>query len=453
MAIMRRGDDLLGALNIESDHADAFDDDDAKMIQSTAEIISLALQNARLYKDAQEEIVERKKAEEALSQSEAELRALFASMHDVVMVIDREGIYRKFAPTTPELLIKPPDELIGKSLREVIPPEQAELFTDVLGQVMDTKKTTQIEYDLPIGDRKVQFEASVSPLTEDSTLWVVHDISVHKQAQEEIRRMNEELEQRVEERTRELRLAQDKIVRQEKLAVLGQLAGGVGHELRNPLGIISNAIYYLKYIQPDANEKVKQYYSMIEQEVHHSEKIITDLLDFARLESMERGPVSVPELIKRTLARFTVPESVKTTVKLPESLPQVHADIGQMEQVLGNLTVNACQAMTASAARGGRLTISARRVKPIPGSPPEPGKKQGRQKGMVAISVKDTGMGITPGNLKLIFEPLFTTKSKGIGLGLAVSQKLAEANGGRIDVESEEGKGSTFTLYLLVEGS
>ncbi len=255
----------------------------------------------------------------------------------------------------------------------------------------------------------------------------------------------------MEERTRELRLAQDKIVRQEKLAVLGQLAGGVGHELRNPLGIISNAVYYLKYIQPDANEKVKQYYTMIEQEVHNSEKIITDLLDFARLESMERGPVSVPELVKRTLARFTVPQSIKTTIKLPETLPQAHADMGQMEQVLGNLTVNACQAMTATAAHKGSLTISARWVRPVGGAQPETGKERGRLKGMVAISVKDTGTGITPENLKLIFEPLFTTKSKGIGLGLAVSQKLAEANGGRIEVKSEVGRGSTFTLFLPVE--
>jgi two-component system NtrC family sensor kinase len=122
--------------------------------------------------------------------------------------------------------------------------------------------------------------------------------------------------------------------------------------------------------------------------------------------------------------------------------------MGQMEQVLGNLSVNACQAMAKG---GGRLTISARRVKPTPGSPSEPGKKPGTQKGMVAISVKDTGTGITPENLKLIFEPLFTTKSKGIGLGLAVSRKLAEANGGCIEVESEPGKGSTFTLYLPVE--
>jgi signal transduction histidine kinase len=264
-------------------------------------------------------------------------------------------------------------------------------------------------------------------------------------AEEEIRSLNTELEQRVVERTRDLRDAQDKIVRQEKLALLGQLAGGVGHELRNPLGIISNAIYYLKYIQPDAEEKVRQYHAMIEQEVRTSEKIINDLLDFARLDSVDREPVEVRELVQRTLTRFTVPESIKTTIRISEDLPKVLVDMSQMEQVLGNLTVNACQAMVsprgttpldspAGFTRGGELTISA-----------------SRQKEMIAISVKDTGVGITPENIGKIFEPLFTTKPKGIGLGLAVSRKLAEANGGRIEVKSEPGKGSTFTLFLPVE--
>ncbi len=448
MALMRGGSDLLGALNVESDRANEFDDADVMMIQSAADILSLAFQNARLYREAQQEISERKQAEEALRQSEAELRALFASMHDAVMVIDREGVYRKIAPTNPELLVKPPEELVGKLLHDFFPPEQANNFTNVIRKVMETKQPAKVEYDLPIGDRTMQFETTISPLTEDTSLWVAHDITARKQAEEQILSLNAQLEQRVEERTRELRQAQDKIVRQEKLAVLGQLAGGVGHELRNPLGIISNAIYYLKNIRPDADEKVRQYYGMIEHEVHTSEKIITDLLDFARLESMERGPVSVPELVNRTMTRFQVPENIKIILNLPKKLPRVHADMGQMEQVLGNLSVNACQAMAKG---GGRLTISARRVKPTPESPSEPSKEPGPQKGTVAISLKDTGMGITPENLKLIFEPLFTTKSKGIGLGLAVSRKLAEANGGWIEVESEVGKGSTFTLYLPVE--
>ena len=136
---------------------------------------------------------------------------------------------------------------------------------------------------------------------------------------------------------------------------------------------------------------------------------------------------------------------MEVALDLPADLPMVLADPQQMEQVLGNLTVNAVQAMIPHGSTKGvstptRMTISARVVKQSMDLKP--------QEHMVAISVTDTGSGISPENMKKLFEPLFTTKIKGIGLGLAVSKKLAEANGGRIEVQSDLGKGSTFTLVL-----
>jgi diguanylate cyclase (GGDEF)-like protein/PAS domain S-box-containing protein len=124
--------------------------------------------------------ITRKRAEDALRQSEAELRALFASMHDVVMVIDSTGLYLKIAPTNPELLVRPPEELLGKTLQEVFQPEQAKTFINAIKQVLDTKKKLQIEYGLLIGDRTVWFATTISPMTEDSTLWVAHDITERK---------------------------------------------------------------------------------------------------------------------------------------------------------------------------------------------------------------------------------------------------------------------------------
>jgi diguanylate cyclase (GGDEF)-like protein/PAS domain S-box-containing protein len=124
--------------------------------------------------------ITRKRAEDALRQSEAELRALFACMRDVVLVIDGNGVYLKIAPTDPELLVKPPEQLLGKTLKDVFRPDQAEAFLGAIKQVLETKKTTQIEYDLVIGDRTVWFAASISPMTEDSTLWVAHDITERK---------------------------------------------------------------------------------------------------------------------------------------------------------------------------------------------------------------------------------------------------------------------------------
>ncbi|MGD0751209.1 MAG: PAS domain S-box protein [Anaerolineales bacterium] len=260
------------------------------------------------------------------------------------------------------------------------------------------------------------------------------DITERKQAEEALRDYNARLATEVTARTRELTEAQEKLVSQEKLALLGQLAGSVGHELRNPLGVINNAIYYLKLVQPEADEKIRKYHGVIEQEVHNAEKIITDLLDFARIKSVDQELVAIPALVQLVLERFPVPEYITTVLDLPPDLPDVFVDLRQIEQVLGNLTTNACQAMKEA----GQLTVSGVQS-----------KVKGGQ--WVRINVKDTGTGITPENLKKLFEPLFTTKLRGIGLGLAVSRKLAEANGGLIEVESEVGKGSTFTLYLPVK--
>jgi two-component system cell cycle sensor histidine kinase/response regulator CckA len=135
-----------------------------------------------------------KKAEEALLQSEVELRALFASMHDLVLVIDRAGVYRKIAPTNPELLVKPPEQLLGITLRDVFPPDQAETFLKVIQQVLTTKQTAPIEYDLIIGDRTVRFETAISPMTEDSTLWVAHDITRRKRTEEKLAFLNQQNE-------------------------------------------------------------------------------------------------------------------------------------------------------------------------------------------------------------------------------------------------------------------
>jgi diguanylate cyclase (GGDEF)-like protein/PAS domain S-box-containing protein len=124
--------------------------------------------------------ITRKHAEDALRQSEAELRALFSSMRDVVLVIDRQGVYLKIAPTNPELLAQPPEDLLGKTLWQVFRQEQADTFIDVVKQVLDTKKTMPVEYDLKIGDRTVWFAATISPMTEGSTLWVAHDMTERK---------------------------------------------------------------------------------------------------------------------------------------------------------------------------------------------------------------------------------------------------------------------------------
>ena len=248
----------------------------------------------------------------------------------------------------------------------------------------------------------------------------------------------ETLEQRVMSRTTELEAAlgelhsaQESLVRREKLAMLGQLAGGVGHELRNPLGVMTNALYYLGMVLKDATPDVKEYLGILRTQIGLSEKIVGDLLDFARLKPPTRETVTVERIVKEQLDRVGPTENIVVKHDFPADLPPVRVDRIQIGQVVLNLLSNALQAMEG---KGGTLTLR--------------GRHNGN--GSVKLDVIDTGVGMTREQLDKMFEPLFTTKARGIGLGLAVSRSLAEANGGVISASSEAGKGSTVSVDLPV---
>ena len=224
-----------------------------------------------------------------------------------------------------------------------------------------------------------------------------------------------------------LQRAQEELVRKERLAALGQLAGGVGHELRNPLGVIKNSIYFLNMVLP-AEEKIRKHFGIIEREIATATRIVGDLLDYARVRPPVREQVDVSALMHEALERVTIPPAVRVHVALEEALGHVMADPVQVGQIVNNLITNAIQAMPD----GGLLTVSS-----------------GRDGDRIFIRVEDTGVGIATENMTKIFQPLFTTKAKGIGLGLALAGNLAAAHGGAITVESTPGQGSRFTLRLV----
>jgi signal transduction histidine kinase len=258
------------------------------------------------------------------------------------------------------------------------------------------------------------------------------EIAERKRAEEALKEYSERLQEMVEQRTQELREAQEQLIRRERLEVLGQLAGGVGHELRNPLGVISNAVYYLKMVIPDSDQAIREYLDIISSEVLNAEKIVSDLLDFSRTTRADKETPAVSDLVNQALAKRPLPQNVEVMAQFAADLPPVFVDPRQIRQVLVNLISNACDAMPG----GGRLIIGA--------------QADGDR---LALSVTDTGCGIPQENLRKVFEPLFTTKAKGIGLGLAVSRSLAEVNGGTIEVHSpspmlQPAQGTTFTLVL-----
>jgi PAS domain S-box-containing protein len=257
------------------------------------------------------------------------------------------------------------------------------------------------------------------------------DITDLKEAEQKLLEYSKNLEKSVEEKSAELLQTQELLARQEKLAVMGQLASGVGHELRNPLAVINNAVYMLRLEKSDqVSELPEDYLDIIDQEVASANKIITDLLTFARIKPANLNATNLHASLENIFSKFIPPENVKVKVDLPDDLPYVMVDDKQIEQVIANLITNAYQAIPNS----GNLTIT--------------GKVEQH---MVRLDFTDTGIGIPPENIEKIFEPLFSTKTKGIGLGLTISKMLAEANGGKIKVKSTEKKGATFSLYLPLE--
>jgi signal transduction histidine kinase len=277
---------------------------------------------------------------------------------------------------------------------------------------------------------------------------VVFDITERKKAEEALHALNQELELKVAQRTEQLIKAQDALVQKEKLAVLGQLAGTVGHEIRNPLGVISNAVFFLKTSITGADDIVTEYLDIIKMEVEQAQRIINDLCELSRERAPQKNRVVVDALIAKTLCKCTVPGNIEVRTKIPHPLPEVFVDSLQMGQVLQNLFINAVQAMSG----GGILNIAAGLVhetmpetddsgEGIPGSATE----------FVEITITDTGEGISPENMKMLFQPLFTTRAKGIGMGLFLCRNLVESNGGRIEAESRRGDGATFRVRLPFE--
>jgi signal transduction histidine kinase len=258
-----------------------------------------------------------------------------------------------------------------------------------------------------------------------------------QQYDNELMQYREQLKEEVAKRTQQLLEAQEELVRKEKLSVLGQVAGSVGHELRNPLGVMSNAVYFLQTVLPDADESVKEYLEIIKSEIAGSERIVSDLLDSVRTKPPQTEAVGVAELIEQTLHKLNIPSSVTLKLDIPETLPPLRVDPQQIHQVFRNLISNGIEAMQ----EGGMLEIRA---------VADEASKQ------ITLSVRDSGIGMTPKQMGKLFQPLFTTKTRGIGLGLVVVKNLTEANGGSVAVQSTPGKGSTFSVTLpavaLAEG-
>ena len=263
-------------------------------------------------------------------------------------------------------------------------------------------------------------------------------------ANEEIVAWAKTLEDRVDQKTRELKRAHEHVLHVEKMATIGKMAAVVAHEINNPLsGILTYAKLLKKWIQRGEAETSKkndaeQCLDLIADESRRCGDLVKNLLTFSHTSPMNVQTTDLNTVVDRSVrlvAHQLELNGVELHLDLPSNLPAIQCDPGQIEQVLLALIMNAIDAMP----RGGNLWVSTR---------------MGEESDELAIEVRDDGSGIPPEILPHIFEPFLTTKESGksVGLGLAVSQNIIEGHRGRVDVHSEVGKGTTFTVTLPVEG-
>jgi signal transduction histidine kinase len=257
--------------------------------------------------------------------------------------------------------------------------------------------------------------------TADQVLGVATDIT-------ELKRTREELLQRErrehEKAQAELDKVKEELVRQTRLAAIGQVAASIAHELRNPLGAINNAVFYLSRREAGLGPKWLEYLGIIRQEVQASDRIVSTLLEMSRAKDPSKKPVDLGAAAAEAFRRVRGTRSVELRVALSPDPFVIDADPEQLRQVFNNLMTNAVQSMED----GGKIEIEGR-----------------REEETDVVTLRDDGRGIPPEDRDRIFEPLFTTKAKGTGLGLAICRQILQRHGASIDLLPAE-RGAAFEI-------
>lgn len=254
-------------------------------------------------------------------------------------------------------------------------------------------------------------------------------------AKQELEKFTKFLEKRVDARTRELKAAQDELIKKERLAAIGQMASVVGHEIRNPLAVINNSIYFIKTKLSTGQEpdpKIAKHIKIIESEIQQANGIINEILTYSRQREMQLERVKLNHWLEELLSVYPFPPHIELVKTLDPADPALDIDPTEMQQAVRNLIGNGIEVMPPP--KGGKVAVRTRISEP----------------GWVEISIADAGAGIPPDVLDKIFAPFFTTKARGTGLGLAVVRKVIDRHKGRVDVESQVGVGTTFKLYLPI---
>ena len=379
---------------------------ESKLTEQTEELSQV---NEQLRND----IVLREQSEkEALEQSNL-LRAVRESNRDLQFILDIDGVITDYYAYDYNDLYLAPENFIGKKMLEVLPANVAKQFQDAVDAAISTAAMVSFDYVLPMPKGDCTYDARIVSILDKRLVVTVRDITERMQLEGEV-------------------------LKARKLESIGILAGGIAHDFNNILGGLFGNIELAKMKLPEDHAA----YCYIETSIQAFERatqLTQQLLTFAKGGDPLLEAVNIKQIIRESLEFNLSGSNVKGVLNLPDNLWQGKVDKGQISQVVSNLTINAKQAMP----NGGILTIDAENVKYI--------KDKARSNltgDYVKIRMRDEGIGISNKYLEKIFDPYFTTKQTGSGLGLATVHSIVTKHNGHISVESKAGTGTTFTLYL-----
>ncbi len=374
------------------------------------------------------DITERKQVEQALHRAKADWERTFDSVPDLIAILDDKHRIVRVNQAMAQTLAATPEKCIGLNCYKCVHGTDAPPPICPHSKAMKDgqEHTAEVHEETLGGD----FLVSATPLKDDQgrilgSVHVARNITVRKQMEKKLEEYSKQLEQLVEIRTKQLRDS-------ERLAAIGATAGMVGHDIRNPLQAITGDLYLAKEelaTYPDSECKASLYESLlgIEQNVEYINKIVADLQDFARPLNPTITETNLKGIIDGLVNNQAIPKNVQIQSIVEKDAETIQADSAYIRRVISNLINNAVQAMPS----GGTLTVKA-----------YVDKKD------TVITVADTGVGIPKETQGKLFTPLFTTKSKGQGFGLAVVKRMTEAHGGTVTFESEPNKGTRFIIRL-----
>jgi two-component system CheB/CheR fusion protein len=375
------------------------------------------------------DIDEIKKAQNSLVVEAEKYRTLAENSPEVIARFNKNLQLTYLSPSAQQALKLTPDKALNHTAEQIdiLKPIAEHLHQALLASFTHRMQQSG-EIELQVKDESKVFKYTIAPEISlsnvvESAVCIMSDITELKTLEQSLREHSENLEDIVREKTGQLKDA-------ERLAAIGETAGMVGHDIRNPLQTITSSIYLSneevnELPEGDTKENLKDNLDQMEQQVEYINKIVADLQDYARPLSPEIKEYDLKMLIEDSLAVTNLPANIKITTRLPPDLPSINADISYFKRTLLNLLSNSIQAMP----NGGEITIAA--------------QAKNRK---IRLSVHDTGTGISEVQQKRIFQPLFTTKSKGQGFGLAVCKRLMDAQKSGITFESHKDKGTTFIL-------